>query len=302
VADHPVLPNHHRDDRAVCEETGDAGAGERIAAGVAIGTCLYILAVSGACTVLRVAHPTLLFKTALIWQASSFGTWIPVAWLLSRLTQSSRSDERIVAGALALGLIVIPLQAAVTVLLDASFSPTAGLAFVSRWTTRLPVSTALYTGVMAIVAAFAWRRKAAAERAGNAKMQEALAGARTAASRASAKLEIQAATLLVSMGNRQVPVDLNRVEWFGSAANYVVVNWGGREGLVRRTLRSMEEELDVAIFAKCHRTAIVNWAMVLHATSLSDGTWRLTMQSGSEVTVSRTYRDAILDRLGAAKA
>ncbi|WAC25232.1 LytTR family DNA-binding domain-containing protein [Blastomonas sp. SL216] len=240
--------------------------------------------------------------TALIWQASSFGTWIPVAWLLSRLTQSRRCDERIVAGALTLGLVVIPLQATVTALLDASFSPTSVLPLVSRWTTQLPVSTALYTGVMAIVAALAWRRRAAAEQARNARMQQALARARTAASRASAKLGVQAASLLVSEGSRQVPVDLNRAEWFGSAANYVVVNWEGREGLVRRTLRSIEEELDAAIFARCHRTAIVNLAMVLHATLLSDGTWRLTMQSGSEVAVSRTYRDVILDRLGAAKA
>ena len=87
------------------------------------------------------------------------------------------------------------------------------------------------------------------------------------------------------------------MEWFGSPGNYVVVNWQGREGLIRQTLQSLEQRLDPQIFARSHRSAIVNLAKVESAQSLSDGSWRLGMASGAELVASRTYRDRLLDRL-----
>jgi DNA-binding LytR/AlgR family response regulator len=47
-----------------------------------------------------------------------------------------------------------------------------------------------------------------------------------------------------------------------------------------------------------HRSTIANLAMVDSASSLSDGSWRLTMKSGAELVASRTYRDRVLERLG----
>jgi DNA-binding LytR/AlgR family response regulator len=95
-----------------------------------------------------------------------------------------------------------------------------------------------------------------------------------------------------------VPVDLVQVEWFGAADNYVVVHWGGREGLLRATLQSLEARLDPTVFARSHRSALVNLARVREAAPLSDGSWRLTLESGAEVVTSRTYRDDLLRRLG----
>ncbi|HEY0052704.1 MAG TPA: LytTR family DNA-binding domain-containing protein, partial [Caulobacteraceae bacterium] len=88
------------------------------------------------------------------------------------------------------------------------------------------------------------------------------------------------------------------VEWFGSAANYVVVNWAGREGLVREPLKTLEQRLDPRVFARAHRSSIVNLARVTEATPLSDGSWRLLLKSGGDLILSRTYRDGLLARLG----
>jgi DNA-binding LytR/AlgR family response regulator len=90
---------------------------------------------------------------------------------------------------------------------------------------------------------------------------------------------------------------VEEVEWFGSAGNYVVVNWENREGLVRRTLKSLERELDPLVFARAHRGTIVNLRKVCSAETLSDGSWKLSLQSGAETVVSRKYRDDILHRL-----
>ena len=103
---------------------------------------------------------------------------------------------------------------------------------------------------------------------------------------------------MVMTGNRRATVLLTEVEWFAAAGNYVVVHWGEREGLVREPLKALEARLDSRVFARSHRSTIVNLARVRDAGSLSDGSWRLTTQSGAELVASRTYRDALMARLG----
>jgi DNA-binding LytR/AlgR family response regulator len=102
----------------------------------------------------------------------------------------------------------------------------------------------------------------------------------------------------VSTGSRNQPVDSDIIEWIGAAANYAVIHWNGREGLVRETLKTLEQRLDPEVFVRIHRSSIANLAMVESASSLSDGSWRLVMKSGDELVVSRTHRDQILARLG----
>ena len=103
---------------------------------------------------------------------------------------------------------------------------------------------------------------------------------------------------MVMAGSRRAPVDVADIEWFAAAGNYVVVHWGEREGLIREPLRTLEARLDPAVFARSHRSTVVNLARVAEAASLSDGSWRLTMRSGAELVASRTYRDDLLARLG----
>jgi DNA-binding LytR/AlgR family response regulator len=93
-------------------------------------------------------------------------------------------------------------------------------------------------------------------------------------------------------------VETLAIEWIGAAANYAVIHWEGREGLVRETLKALEQRLNADVFVRIHRSSIANLAMVESASSLSDGSWRLVMKSGDELVVSRTYRDQILARLG----
>lgn len=104
--------------------------------------------------------------------------------------------------------------------------------------------------------------------------------------------------LMVATGKRRAPVDLAEVEWLAAAGNYVSVHWSDRDGLLRETLTALEARLDRRVFARAHRSTIVNLARVRDAQPLSEGSWRLTMNSGAEVVISRTYRDDILRRLG----
>jgi DNA-binding LytR/AlgR family response regulator len=149
---------------------------------------------------------------------------------------------------------------------------------------------------MAITAAL-W---AATAHSHSVELRYALSAARTASlnrAPSAAALDL----ILVSVGTSQAPVKVSSIEWVGAAANYVVVNWDGREGLLRDTLKSFERKLDEEVFVRAHRSTIVNLAKVAKAASLADGSWRLTMESGAELVASRTYRDQILARLGKRK-
>jgi DNA-binding LytR/AlgR family response regulator len=160
---------------------------------------------------------------------------------------------------------------------------------------RFQVDTLTYSAFGIVAMAAALRRRANEEALSAAEIKQALAAARSALKPEAPDEE--RARLLVSTGTKRTLVAVEEVEWFGSAGNYVVVNWQRREGLLRRTLQSLEHELDPLVFARAHRGTIVNLRMVFAAEALSDGSWKLSLQSGAEVVVSRKYRDDILSRL-----
>ena len=198
------------------------------------------------------------------------------------------------------GLAVVPLEALAASVIDGLFRGVPVLAqTLDRALGRVPVSILLYTAIVAIGLAVAYARRAAEARARTRDLETALSDAREALAQTAGLGAAPASErLMVIAGARRVPVEVARVEWFGAADNYVVVHWDGREGLLRATLSSLEARLDPKVFARGHRSALVNLARVGDATPLSDGSWRLTMESGAEVVTSRTYRDDLLRRLG----
>lgn len=224
----------------------------------------------------------------LLWQGLVYGLWLPVGFIVLFVVRRSGLSLKGLGAAAALGLPMTILHAVGASLLDVSWSPrVAGLGLAAAIFERLPVSLLIYMVLVGAVWALAAQREASA-------LAAALRSAREAPPAGPAEEE----TLLVSLGQRRVPVPVAAVEWLGAAGNYVVVNWDGRDGLVRSTLAELEQRLDPARFARVHRSTIANLAMVDSASSLSDGSWRLTMKSGAELVASRTYRDRILERLG----
>lgn len=226
--------------------------------------------------------------TSLAWQGAVYGAWLPAAgltWLTLR--RLGAGPKGLLAASLA-GVLVVPLEALASSLIDQAFIGGTDLA--GRVLGRVPVCILLYTAIVAVGLAAVHHRRAAEARARNAELEAALADARAVA--------VAPERLMVMAGSRRVPVETSAVEWFGAADNYVVVHWSGREGLLRVTLQSLEGRLDPRLFARVHRSTLVNLAHVREAQPLSDGSWRLLLGSGAELVTSRTYREAVLRRLG----
>ena len=233
---------------------------------------------------------TLGLIVSLLWQGAVYAAWLPAAGAVWLLLARFGAGARGVAASFAAGLVIVPLETLASSAIDRAF--VGGGDLPARMLDRAPVCLLLYSAIVAVGLAAAHHRRAREARARNALLEAALAEARAVAP------PREPERLMVMSGARRIPVEASAVEWFGAADNYVVVHWAGREGLMRATLQNLEARLDSRLFARAHRSALVNLAHVREAQPLSDGSWRLTMVSGDEVVTSRTYRDALLARLG----
>lgn len=230
---------------------------------------------------------------AALWQALVWGSWGLAIPPLRAALRAPFSPHRRLGAAYAVGLACLAAHAAWSAWLAGLFSPAGrSMTFPARLADRLPIDLLVVTALGGAVLAMDAQRRAAREARLAAGLQETLDRARRPASAATPDV------LAVAVGRATIPVPPNDVEWFGAAANHVVVNWRGREGLIRDSLSSLEGRLDPERFARVHRQTIANLSKVREAASLSDGSWRLVMESGAELVASRTYRDRVLERLG----
>ena len=254
----------------------------------------YLSTVATVAWYLRRARPDLSLPTSILWAGLTYAPWLVVGlmvWLVLRRLGTGRKAAGVLAG---LMIVVVPVIAALGSLIDLTFLHLAATrdGWIDRIIDRLPVALLLFMATVSIGLAAAYWRKARDTQDRLRQLTHALAAAR--------QVQHDDARLLVAAGRSRASVDLRAVEWFASAGNYVVVNWDGREGVVRATLQALEARLDPRLFVRIHRSSLVNLARVEGVQPLSDGSWRLTMQSGNDLVVSRTYRDAVLDRLGRA--
>lgn len=259
---------------------------------LAFAACSYVITVVTAGLILFRWEHAESQLVVFAWQALVYGIWLPVAAVVWTIFKRHGLGGRAVRTFVMMGVVAVPAHAVLMTLVDISFGSADLIALVLA---RFQVDTLTYSAFGIVAMAAALRRQADEERRAAAEIAQALAAARAAMQADPPRSDPP--RLLVSVGNKRILVPLEDVEWFGSAGNYVVVHWGGHEGLVRRTVQSLEGELDPLVFARAHRGAIVNLRKVRSAETLSDGSWKLTLQSGAEVLVSRKYRDEILARL-----
>ncbi|HZJ52949.1 MAG TPA: LytTR family DNA-binding domain-containing protein [Myxococcaceae bacterium] len=100
--------------------------------------------------------------------------------------------------------------------------------------------------------------------------------------------------LVVKEQDRIRFLDVDAVEWFESADNYVKVRVGSTEHLVRTTLQRLEGRLDPARFVRIHRRIIVNLDRVREGRLGVGGDYELVLQNGTVLPVGRRFRDRLL--------
>lgn len=96
--------------------------------------------------------------------------------------------------------------------------------------------------------------------------------------------------LLVSKGQRELPLAINEIEDIESAGNYVEIRRGGETFLLRRSLASLESELSTARFVRIHRRHLVNIDQIRSIEYLESGRGQVLLHNGKCLSLSKTYR------------
>jgi len=89
---------------------------------------------------------------------------------------------------------------------------------------------------------------------------------------------------------KEIVVEMSEIDWIEAAGNYAVLHIGGETYEIRSSLTKLEAELDAKRFVRVHKSYVVNIGRVADVTPWISGDWRIRMQDGAEVNLSRRYR------------
>jgi LytTr DNA-binding domain-containing protein len=89
---------------------------------------------------------------------------------------------------------------------------------------------------------------------------------------------------------KEIMVEVADIDWIEAAGNYAVLHVGGETLEIRSSLTRLEGELDAKRFVRVHKSYVVNVARIAEVTPWISGDWRIRLQDGAEVNLSRRYR------------
>jgi two-component system, LytTR family, response regulator len=103
--------------------------------------------------------------------------------------------------------------------------------------------------------------------------------------------------LAVRVGDELLLLRTDQVDWIEAADNYVNLHCGGETHTVRETMNALQKTLDPRKFLRVHRSAIVNVDRIKALQPWFRGDYRVVLHTGAILTLSRTYRKSLEDRI-----
>ena len=104
--------------------------------------------------------------------------------------------------------------------------------------------------------------------------------------------------LVIKTSGRVSFLKTPEIDWVESEGNYVRLHVGKETHLLRETLNQMEDRLDPDRFLRIHRSTIVNLDRIKELQPWFHGEYRVLLQDGTQLLLSRKYREKIRDLLG----
>ncbi len=100
--------------------------------------------------------------------------------------------------------------------------------------------------------------------------------------------------LLVRKGDSYRFLTTREVDWLEAAGNYVNVHSGEESFRVRGPLSGILDQLDPAVFVRIHRSTVVNVGRIREVQPWFSGDYVAILDDGTQLRVSRGYRDDLL--------
>ena len=89
------------------------------------------------------------------------------------------------------------------------------------------------------------------------------------------------------------------IHWIDAAGDYMCVHAGGATHIMRTTMKQLEAMLNPAQFVRIHRSTIINKEYISGAQTLGNGEYLLALEGGTQLKVSRGFRDRVKQLLSA---
>ena len=103
--------------------------------------------------------------------------------------------------------------------------------------------------------------------------------------------------LLVKEEGRMYFVPVAEIDWIEAFGNYARLHTGARTHLIRETMATLERALDTRRFARIHRSTIVNLDRIKQMDLWGSGDYMVRLADGTQLKLSRWYRDRLEARL-----
>jgi len=102
----------------------------------------------------------------------------------------------------------------------------------------------------------------------------------------------------IKSSDRIILLKTERIDWIESDDNYVKIHCGKSSHQIRETISNLERQLNPAKFLRIHRSTIVNIELIESFQPMYHGEYRVILNNGAQLTLSRRYRDKARQALG----
>ena len=104
--------------------------------------------------------------------------------------------------------------------------------------------------------------------------------------------------LVIKATGRIYFLETSEIDWIEAEGNYVSVHSAKKTHLLRETISSLEAQLDPKKFVRIHRSSIVRIDRIHELQPWFHGEYRIILQDGTQLTLSRNHRDNLQEALG----
>lgn len=106
-----------------------------------------------------------------------------------------------------------------------------------------------------------------------------------------------ASRLLVKEDGRMFFVRTAEIDWIEADRNYVKLHVGKKVHTIRERMTHLEETLDPRVFARIHKSTIVNLNRIREMQQWFSGDYVVVLEDGTKLRLSRNYRERVEQRI-----
>ena len=106
--------------------------------------------------------------------------------------------------------------------------------------------------------------------------------------------------LVIKANGRVFFLKTDEIDWIEAEGNYVCLHVKRESYLLRETISGLEAQLNPQKFSRIHRSQIVNLDRIKELQPWSHGEYHVLLHDGTQLTLSRSYRERLHELLGKA--